>query len=150
MIPRDESDEHSAVLELRGGATHTQHLQSVSICQIVLQRQVVWSHHCLQQRCSPCTRGSLLHSCATLSFTSLIRYAAFKKWDFETLSINESELGGYKVYIHQLYNNVYMYLHVCIYKYTCISLLLSMISFERFLSLYSACKCKSHRCGCVW
>lgn len=61
MIPLDESDEHSAVLELRAAA------------------------------------GGVESSLFTAEmFTMYQKYAVFKKWGFETLSVSENELGGYK------------------------------------------------------
>ena len=65
------------------------------------QLQVVRNHHSLPQRCLLCTK-SVFYSvmfmlpCNFLA-VSRIRYAAYRKWGFETLSVSESELGGYKV-----------------------------------------------------
>ncbi|CAI8050401.1 Peptide chain release factor 1 [Geodia barretti] len=61
MIPRDQSDDHSAVLEVRAAAGGTE--------------------------------SSLFTS---EMFAMYQKYAAYRKWGFETLSVSESELGGYK------------------------------------------------------
>jgi peptide chain release factor 1 len=61
MIPRDQSDDHSAVLEVRAAAGGTE--SSLFTAEMFAMYQ---------------------------------KYAAYRKWGFETLSVSESELGGYK------------------------------------------------------
>jgi peptide chain release factor 1 len=61
MIPRDQSDDNSAVLEVRAAAGGTE--SSLFTAEMFAMYQ---------------------------------KYAACRKWGFETLSVSESELGGYK------------------------------------------------------
>lgn len=37
---------------------------------------------------------------ATVRYFTFTRYAGFKKWGFEALSVSENELGGYRVCKH--------------------------------------------------
>ena len=89
MIPRDENDDHSAVLELRAGMLTCcvwEYIITINYCAYSGRRFGISTVYCRdvlhvpKVRCGALSADSLLYTVA--------RYAAYKKWDFETLSIS--------------------------------------------------------------